>query len=1115
MLHIIKGRSGYGKTTYIWNHIFQNLKSDEKIIVLVPEQFSFETEKLFCKFQSINQKNNQSFNVEVLSFKRLSEMVFREYGGLTKKTLNNVKISIIIHNILNELKDDLKVYKRQTDNHMFVRDIISVISVFNSNNVTFDDIKQCIEKIENNLLATKLEGIFKIYKAYHQKINEKYNDDSNILNLVHQKLKSNNFFKNQKIYIDGFTSFTQSEFNILEQMMIQSKDVYISLCLDEQKSQYGMLNHIYKTNLKLISIAQDNGILVCNDVLLKAPRRFKSKDLIYLENFMFDFFSGNNFKTKRSFNLKDDINIVECNSIKQEVTYTAAKISYLIKEKNYKYNEISIIVRDADNYKSYIDNIFKQYEIPYFLDEKINIKDKILIIFVESMLTVVNDEFNTANIFKLLKTGFLPIEDEEISKLEIYCSIWNIDRSLWLKEFNFNPRGLLKDFNDDDYLTLESINKTRLAVVDILMKLKSRIKKRDSVENFIKNIYYFLVDLKIVDKLEEIAQNISCCELFINENQKIWNCLIDIFDDLVDITDDKNEIDLKEFLKLFDVAVSEASIKLVPQMIDQVLINKAEHMVNVDSKIVFVLGLNQNVFPGVACETPFFSEKEKKLLRDENFNVYDNKVENSLIERYYVYKAVTATSEKIYLSYHNCSVDGTKNYRALFLNQLINDGVNFEKFDEKDLILIQNEKTAYNYICRNLYNNGLLNLIRVVFGDNQSFLNKIDVLSQIKNKDSQNINLVNRNALKKYLGTNLNLSPSSIERFYICKFKFFCNDILKLKVVKRADFTKVEQGIIMHDALKKLLVQDLISNLNDIENKIKSIVDDCISKSVGYKNVYNNKNKYICDEIVKSVIKTSKYIIEEQNVSKFKVQGLELEISWQSIVKPMHLQLKTGEHISVSGKIDRVDVYDDGVNYYIRVIDYKSGSKTFCIDDVYYGLNMQMLLYLFMLTDYCNKNTKKKFKSAGVLYMPIKSQIPIAERALDEEKVKQLEFCNFRMNGLLIDDVNVLTAMEEDLKGRFIPVEINKDQTLSKRSSVINEDNFESLKEHIKNIIKFMAEDIFSGNISAIPTEGSRYKDVCAYCDYKSICNLSDDKVLKVLSSPEENWYAKSKNDNS
>lgn len=1115
MLHVIKGRSGYGKTRYIWNHIFENLKSDEKIIVLVPEQFSFEAEKLFCKFQAINQENNQSFNVEVLSFKRLSDIVFREYGGLTKKTLNNVKISIIINNILNEIKDELKVYKRQTGSQTFVRDIISVISVFNSNNVTFDDIKQCIEKIENNLLVAKLEDIFKIYKAYHQKINEKYNDDSNILNLVYKKLKSNNFFKNYKIYIDGFTSFTQSEFNILEQMMIQSKDVYISLCLDEHTNQYGILRHIYKTNLKLMSIAQRNGILVDNDILLKVPRRFKSRDLIVLENFIFDFFSGNNIKPKRRFNLEDDVNVIECNNIKQEVIYTASKISYLIKEKNYKYNEISLIVKDVDNYKPYIDNIFKQYEIPYFLDEKISIKDKVLTIFVESILTVVNDEFKTENIFKLLKTGFLSIEDEEISKLEIYCSIWNIDGSLWLKEFNFNPRGLLKDFNDDDYLILESINKTRLAVVDILMKLKSRIKKRDSIDNFIKNLYYSLIDLKVEDKLKEIAENISSYELFVDENQKVWNCLIDVFDDLFDITNDKSAIDVKEFLRLFNVAVSAASIKLVPQMIDQVVINKAEHMVNVGSKIVFVLGLNQNVFPGLVCETPFFSEKEKKLLRDENFNVYDDKVENFLVERYYVYKAVTATSEKIYLSYHNCSIDGTKSYRAFFLNQLINNGVNLKKFDEKALILIQNEKTAYSYVCRNFNNSGLLNLIKDIFSNNPSFLKKINILAHIKNKDSQNINLADKKALKNYLGTNLNLSPSSIERFYICKFKFFCNDILKLKVIKRADFTKVEQGIIMHDALKKLLVQDFIFNLNDIENKIKSIVGEYISESVGYNNVYNNKNKYICDEIVKSVIKISKYIIEEQNISKFKVQGLELEISWQSVVKPMHLKLKTGECIAVSGKIDRVDVYDDGVNYYIRVIDYKSGSKTFCIDDVYYGLNMQMLLYLFMLTDYCNKNTKKKFKPAGVLYMPIKGKVPIAERVLDFVQIKQLEFCGFKMNGLLIDDVNVLTAMEEDLKGKFIPAEINKDQTLSKRSSVISEDNFESLEEHIKNIIKFMAEDIFKGNISAIPTEGSRYKDVCSYCDYKFICNLSDDKVLKILSSPEENWYAKSINDNS
>lgn len=1129
MIHIIEGLSGYGKTSYIWQDIFkkfsENLSKNKKILILVPEQFSFESEKMLCELQ----KNNRTTNIEVVNFKRLSNIILKKYGGLTRPTLTQVKDNIIINIVLSELKNELRIYKRQINNESFSKDILLLFNILKNNNISFDDIVCLKEKINNKLLLAKLEDICLIYKNYKNKINQKYIDNNDIINLAYQKLNKSEFFKDYIIYIDGFSSFTISEYNILEKIISQSEDCYLSLCLTKNINQNSILSSVIKTKKIFLDLAKKNNIKLAPIIYLDKPRRFNNQSLILLEKKIYNILNSektkNNFDFNFDWSTQADFNIFECQNINQEINFVAAEISNLIKNKNFRFNQISIITRDINLYRSYLDYIFKLYEIPYFLDERKKISDQRLIVLVTSSLEAVNLNFNTLSILKLLKTGFfgfcLNIEETIISKLEIYCDIWNINHELWLEDFKFNPAGFSENFSEEDKSLLSEINNIRKKIIDILLSLKEKLNKKNTGKEFVKTIYQYLVDLKIDQTLKNIIENNKQDVIFVQENIKIWEGFIEILDDITDIVGEKF-ISLKEFINIFNISVLNFDIGSVPQTLDQVTVAQADHLITSKAKVVFVIGLNQGSFPRVEQQFSIFSSFENKNLLDLGFDLYNNysdKFQMSLNERYYVYKSITCASDKVYLSYSNFSIDSKKLNKSFFINQIksLFKNLKIKKINETDIIFLQNKKTAYNYFCKN-FNKDSQELISVreYLKNDLDYKNKIYKLERLNNINNlnkkNNFNINNKTLLKNFLKNKLTLSPSSIERFHICSFKFFLNDILKIRYFKKVDFSNLEQGVIIHYLLKKILEKQSDLDMSNIKHDISNLIKIYTDKTMGKHIISNNKNNYMFKNLIEDISRLICYITDEQSCSSFKAKEFELEISEKSKIKPLYIKLKTGEKILVSGKVDRVDFCNINNKNYIRVIDYKSGNKDFCLNDVYFGLNMQMLLYLFIIIDFYYKKNKILLP-AGVLYLSTKEKILFSERNSDKNLDNNLESkikTNFKTNGILIDDIDILSLMEKDLiknlKSNYLPIKLNKDLSLSKTSSVLSSVNFKSLENYIKNLLISMAKSVFDGNFLAKPIECNRYKNVCDYCEYKSVCNLGEDKIFKIIDFPPENW---------
>ncbi len=1197
MLQIIEGLSGYGKTQFIWRHIlnghgnnncndigYQDMsgigKNSKKVMVLVPEQFSFEAEKMLCDYISNNGINN-NVKIEVLNFKRLCNVIFREYGGLTKNVLSSAKSNMLVYLALMEIKDKLEVYKKQVNNHSFYKDILSIISVLKNNNISCQRLKLIVDSIDinkninNKLLKAKLMDIYLIYQSFEEKIDNSCIDSDDIIHLAFRKLKNKNFFKDYIVYIDSFTFFTESQYSMLEHMILESDAVYLSLCLDgkiHSSNSNGniFLNQVLKTKKRFLQIAQDNKIPVLKPICLTEPYRFQNESLITLENDIYKLLS--NDKVDHNFDWSDqsDFEITECKTINQEIEFVASEISHLVKEKNFRFNQIIVIARDIKLYRQSIQNIFRLYDIPYFLDEKKPIKNESLIIFIKFLLEAAVQNFQTLSILKLLKTGFLDIDQDQISKLEIYCGIWNIDKNLWLSEFSFNPRGFGYDLTEEDKVALDELNLTREKIVDLLENLKQKTERKHTVNNFIKILYTYLVDINIFEKISQIIKDSAKSQrkvsdvddlsrgyqtqneeaFFLQEEfGKVWESFIDIMDDISDLVGEKN-ISLKEFINYFDVALSNFDVSFLPQTLDQVLVGQADHLIVSQVKVVFVVGLNQGVFPLTSKNFLIFTEKENNILLNAGINLSGSKIDYLLNERYYFYKSVTSASHRVYLSYHKNSVE-----RSFFVTQLEKSFFNLKikKFDENNLKLIQNKSTAYGFFCKDItslktiqisedlkssrycknqnqfysldyeLNNSfvLVNSIVKYLETDFVFAQKIKKIRKIIefSKMNGNFNVFDKNLLKNYLHNKLSLSPSSIERFQICKFKFFCNDILKIRKTQRVSFSKLQQGVVIHYILKELLETQKLHNLDNVDlshenikKQIQEIFDRYLYQVFGGNIVLDTRSNYldyISRQIIVNIGKVFDYVSAEQASSQFKANNFELEISEKSDVKPWKFQLKSGERVSICGKVDRVDFCQvDNFNY-IRVIDYKSGNKNFSLDDVYHGLNMQMLLYLFAIIN-SYRQKKIKIDPAGVLYLSIEDKVTYVQRdTLSKQSYQELNFDNFKMSGILLNDVNVLSLMEKNLEGKFIPAKVNKDSTLSKTSSVLGEEDFNLIEKHIENVIILMAECVFNGNVVPVPIDSSRYKDVCRYCDYKFICGLGEDKMLNTLNKPPNDWYKK------
>ena len=1055
------------------------MSENENIIFLVPEQSSFANEK-----KLLEKLGNKNFKrVKVVSFSRLYDFISQIIKIPPLKQISEIKKIMLINKAIQTSKPKLELYKKSVGNTDVASLILNTLMEFKSEKITTEILGKIKKLTNKNLLKQKISEIEIIKENYELITKNKLNDTFDGLSLAEKIIKEKNIFKNYTVFIDEFIDFTTQQTAIIELLTTQAKDVYIAFKMPNEDTEYNLFYYTQKTINTLKNIAQKNNIKTTfNSTTIDTPLFKKMpEDIIFLENNLFAPIKQK-FKTT-----PQNIQIYSANTTFEECEFVAKTIQKLITENGYNYSDFTIITRDTETYENIFKSIFKKYEIPYFLDSNEKIFNKNLVNLILAGIDCVESGYSSENILRYLKTDLTNLSTEEVSLIENYVLLWNIKGGNWLQDFFMHPEGFKETFDEEDKKLLEKLNNFRKTIITPLINLKNKIKNPNGMQ-FSKAVYSFLTEVNAQKNLQKY-----CLDLFNEGNiqlseqtARLWDILMDILNEIA-ITFKTTNLPLKKYKDLFKCSLEFADFSSIPQSTNSVKIGCVNRMRIFDSKVVFIVGASDGDFPKAPSESKIFTEPEISHILSLGIELKNNAQNFVQKEKYLAYLALTSATEKLFISWNNSGEklpsEIIKEITETFPKIKI---LNKNSFSEETMIWC--EKSAFEWYAQ--HHKSPSDVIRCL---EKYFLSKEKDKVLLIKKEAKNKPICFENAQNaaKLIGKNLKLSASQIEKFYRCKFGYFCKYLLGLKENIPAKFDNLAYGNIVHFILEKILKKfpenKLIKLSNkDIKNEINFFANEFLNTKLGASKNKSQRFLYAVEKTKNSIFYLINHFKEEFKQTSFSVSDLELEISNVGKIKPLVFFDKNGTKITVEGKIDRVDILNNPDGCYLRVIDYKTGTQKFRLSDVLYGINMQMLIYLFAL----QKNGEKKYGKiipAGVLYFkalkPVGESLNQSEKEIEKAKINSQK--ELQMNGLLLDNINILKKMEKDGKGIFIPAKIKGDAL--KSNSLANLHDMKKIYIHIKKMIVNMAETLKKGDVSESPVENSG-KTSCDWCEYFPVC---------------------------
>ena len=1039
-LRIIYGRAGTGKSEYIFNEIRNKLKEkyNKKIYVITPEQFSFTAEK------KLMEDNKSVINAEVITFNRMAYRVMQEIGGCINTNLTKCGKAMLIYSILQNEKGNLKFLNKSDEN---IDLAMRTITEFKKHGIKIGDLQKEKDSIEDICLKTKLNDLIVIYNKFNEKIENNYIDDTDLLTNLAENIDKISLFKEADFYIDEFSGFTNQEYLIIQKLINISNNLTINFCIDNMELNTDPNIDVFYPNKVTLS-----KILKLNDenkkieiINLDEFHRFKNDELKIIENNLYS------KKINKYENKVNNINLFLAKNQYSEIEYIAKKINYLVKNENYRYRDISIITKNIGQYSSLIKAIFNKYNIPVFIDEKRDLNQNIIIQYFLSILEILIKNYSYESVFNYIKINFLNINENDIFKLEKYCIKYGIKNNKFKNDFIYG-------INEENKEEINYLNEIRKQIINPLVNLKINLDKDKTAKNISKEMYLFLKNNNFENKLNEkinILKNNNLLELA-KEYEESYKIILNILDEIVLIFDDE-KITLDKFYNLIKIGLKNSGLGKIPSTQDQIIVGDTDRSRNHKVKSIFIIGLNDGIYPSVNRDEGFLNDDDRHLLKNDGIELAKGTLENLYDDNFNIYKAFTTAEEKLFLSYASLDNEGKNLRQSTLIIKIKNIFPNI--IEESDILL--NDKNKFDEDSN----------MRI-----------------IKNKISTaNIN--------KLYGNILNTSVSKLEKYKSCPYSYFLQYILKLKEREELKVQNIDTGSFMHEVIDEFfeVVQEKNIKLENIEEyEIEEIVDKIIDeKLMDSKNyIFKATAKYrlLVSRLKRIILKALKYIVESLIKSKFELLGTEIEFSNKGKYKPIVLDIGEGKKVEITGKIDRIDIGKLDEKKYVRIIDYKSSVKGIDFSNIYGGLQLQLITYMDAV---CKL---EDFLPAGILYFNLLEQMITSNKKLSEEEIEQKIKNNFKMKGLVLADINVAKMHDNNLdtgSSSFVPIYIDKSGNLSdKKSSVATDKEFNKLQNYINKTIKEIANEIFKGNMELKPYYKNK-RTPCEYCSYKLMCGFN------------------------
>ncbi len=1059
MLQFILGRACSGKSHYTVGKAAEASLS-KKTVIIVPEQFSFETERAV-----LSEENYNSDNISVVGFTKLYREVARISGFGRLPVMSDSERLVLSDMALKASKEQLGVLSKFSDSTDFSTKIAEVIRDFKYADVTAEELLTAAEDI-GGASGAKLRDISVIMSVYEALISDKYIDSSDYLTRLYELLEDIEYFKNTDVYIDSFTGFTGQQYKIIKRILKQCDNLYVSLCTDniysDRKDIFANINEAAR---RIKSCAESEGIAVAESVLL-SHNHYSNHTISSLEGLF-----AKSDKPLSDSDSGECVKIINCADPREEALAAVTLVRNLVNKKDYRFKDFIIVARNAEEYKNYIEAFSQKCEVPCFFDKKIPLTETLLYIYINSLLRI-KSSFSTENILSWLKCSLHGYSFEDVCSLEEYIYIWNIKGADWSSEWAMNPSGFGSDeISDKGKKHLERLNTIREDICKKLDDFCGSMNK--SVRDKAASIYGFLKSEQIDVKLSELCRRFEAEGDSFNASvlRQSWDAVNEILSSLTKILPFNTSF--KDFYNVFEVSARAVGISNVPQTLDEVTFGAADRIRPSKPKVSIILGANQGIFPSTIQNSGILTAADRKNLSSIIEGFEDYEIRGAIEENYLVYSMLCCPIDRSYIFYSKNTSKGAVLEPSAFINNIKSNLSNVEEISFSPLkneLFLPVSRSEAALLLSEFYGNDFESVKESV-SDSGEFEALIKSFDKKNFTDSFTLSRENSDSLFK---GDIYISATKFDDFHACRLMYFIKNGLKIGKIKPAELNPAQRGTLVHHIFESL-IKKYGKDFGKLDRREISIaVDECIdgylSKISGADILLNPRFKFLLSKVAKLSKNVAYHIAEEFAQSDFEPKCCELGIGRDGDIPEMRFPIEGGDMV-LTGKIDRVDTYKN----VIRIVDYKTNSKTFDLPDILYGLNMQMLIYLYAVM----KNDVKILENAragGILY------IPANKKAISG---------SLSMSGLILDDSEIVAAMDSDNSGKFIPMHGDKSDAF------IDEETFSLIFDKIEQLTFEMGAAIRSGDFVPEPVDGVN-SEACKYCDFAHICRKKECEHTKV-----------------
>lgn len=1076
----------------------------ENFVAVVPEQYSMETQKEIMT----QHKRHGSFNIEVTSFVRMAYTIFEEQGFNDFQVMDDLGKTLVMRKILEDCKEELVLYGSKTSMPGFTEKMKTVISELKQYGITEETLTEMDGVAdERPILKQKIKDISTISNAFNDYIKEKMITTEDVLNILCDNIPQSDWVKNTSFYFDGYTGFTPAQYNVLELLISYGKDVTVAITLPEEEMDnliingYEVFDLSKETILKLRNLAENNDISEKPVIIAgegEKPWRIRNNEaLCHIESNIFrnkhiEKYAGNN----------EAVEIRSTANPHREAEYVAKRIAQLVMNEGYRYNEIAVITADMNSYYRFLEEEFASCHVPAFIDHKRDILSNPYVDGIIATLEMIEKDFSYDSVFRFVKLGMIELENSAKDIFENY--VIRTGRRGY-KSYCQKWEKLFRNMPEEQ---LEVVNKTREQLVSFISPLRDALKSKEkTIESYTKAVYQFLVDLEVQKKLEDYARYFESLNLEskAKEYGQAYGSIINLLDQLVTLMGDE-QISLKEYKQIVQAGFESIKIGVIPPGLDMVMVGDLERTRLKDTKkIIFFMGVNDGVIPQIGGGNGVITDLDREFLDKHNFVLAPTAKENVFKQRLYLYSLMAKPTEKIIFTFSNTANDGSILRKSYLIGEIENMFDNLSIVDEERAEVfakdITNKTQAAKYISKHFdqYRNGeeneLFNQLNSMLLNDDEYRKITDLILKGAYYEAKTPVLDKANAIKLY-GHNENLKMTALEKYANCPYSHFLERGLKLKERPEHKIEDFDIGNLFHNAIDSFFrdVQQKKLDWTSISSETShEILENCIKKVMEeYENdalESNARNLFLKKQVKETAEKTVDVLIKHIRMGKFVPAEYELVLN--------------------CGRVDRVDVAKQDDKVYVKVIDYKSGSKEFNLTNAYLGIDLQLMMYLKESVEYEQKKyPDKKVLPAGAFYFHIKNpyvnkpnlnelvekyrsqndKVEISDEQIKEIVLKQLKDSQYKMSGLMDKDVEVMALMDKDIRDKdmpsdILPVSKRDNGSFYKNNSQIDGQVYEKFLDHVAGVADNMRQEVMDGNIEIKPIN-------CKWCSYHGVCGF-------------------------